>query len=202
MSEARQALLAKITDHVANHGLSDTSLRDLAEAVGTSHRMLIYHFGGRPGLVAALVEAMQASQRVVLDALAGEATSPTEIVAARWEELTRDEVLPFVKLFFEVLAHSLYGRPGTDGFLDGLTEPWITTGSAIADRLGLMIDVRDLRLGIAVIRGLLLDAVASGDIDGARDSLDRFLAMWDQAGTGAQGKLDPESTGAGGTLLA
>jgi AcrR family transcriptional regulator len=52
----RDALLAACTDHVLAEGLIGLSLRPLAKAVGTSDRMLIYHFGNRDGLVAAVID--------------------------------------------------------------------------------------------------------------------------------------------------
>ncbi|MEO6511060.1 MAG: TetR/AcrR family transcriptional regulator [Nocardioides sp.] len=52
----RDALLAACTDHVLAEGLIGLSLRPLAKAVGTSDRMLIYHFGSRDGLVAAIID--------------------------------------------------------------------------------------------------------------------------------------------------
>ena len=52
----RDALLAACTDHVLAEGLIGLSLRPLAKAVGTSDRMLIYHFGSRAGLVAAIID--------------------------------------------------------------------------------------------------------------------------------------------------
>ena len=38
-------------EYVAEHGVGDLSLRGLAAALGTSHRMLSYHFGSREGLL-------------------------------------------------------------------------------------------------------------------------------------------------------
>jgi AcrR family transcriptional regulator len=52
----RDTLLAACTDHVLAEGLIGLSLRPLAKAVGTSDRMLIYHFGNRDGLVAAILD--------------------------------------------------------------------------------------------------------------------------------------------------
>ncbi len=52
----RDVLLAACTDHVLEEGLIGLSLRPLAKAVGTSDRMLIYHFGSRAGLVAAIID--------------------------------------------------------------------------------------------------------------------------------------------------
>jgi len=64
MPETRQdALLAACTDHVLAEGLIGLSLRPMAKAVGTSDRMLIYHFGSRDGLVAAVID--EATKRSV-----------------------------------------------------------------------------------------------------------------------------------------
>lgn len=58
-STARQRLLDAAIEYTAEHGISDLSLRSLAAAPGTSHRMLIFHFGSREGLWGArVVEAL------------------------------------------------------------------------------------------------------------------------------------------------
>lgn len=175
---ARDDLLARTIEHVAAHGLSDVSLRDLAAAVGSSHRMLIYHFGSREGLVAAIVADVEATQRLALAELAEQATGPVELIRAQWTQLTDPALVPFVKLFFEVLALALHGRPGTEGFLVGLTDPWLDAASAVADRLDVDTDRDELRLGVAVVRGLLIEVVASGDAAPATASLERFLEQW------------------------
>ena len=63
MGAARDELLERIVTEVATHGLADRSMRELAAGVGSSHRMLLYHFGARDGLVAAIVAATEAAQR-------------------------------------------------------------------------------------------------------------------------------------------
>ena len=184
VSAAREELLARVMDHVAAHGLSDASLREIADAVGTSHRMLNYHFGGRAGLVAAIVEAMEARQREALRTLAEGATSPTEVMRAQWSELSRPELAPFVRLFFEVAALALHGRPGTEGFLADLTEPWLALAGGLAADLDAEVSADELRLGVAVVRGLLLDATASGDPAAAGRAFARFLELWDGSRVG------------------
>jgi AcrR family transcriptional regulator len=54
--DKREDLLERATDHVVENGLIGLTLRPLAAAIGTSDRMLIYHFGSRDDLVAAVVE--------------------------------------------------------------------------------------------------------------------------------------------------
>ncbi len=178
MSEARQELLERLVGHVAENGMSDASLRELALAVGTSHRMLLYHFGSREGMVAAVVATVEASQRQVLQDLAENATTPEQLVADQWRVLCDPAVAPFVRLFFEVVAQAMFERPGTEGFLDSLTEPWLQAGTDAATRLDIEVDPDEIRLGVAVVRGLLLEAVTSGDVDASTRSLERFLAMW------------------------
>jgi AcrR family transcriptional regulator len=50
-------------------GFSRLSLREIASGTGTSHRMLIYHFGSREGLLAEVVARIEAEQRVALASL-------------------------------------------------------------------------------------------------------------------------------------
>jgi AcrR family transcriptional regulator len=58
--ERRQAWLDGMAQHVLRHGLAQASLRPLAQAVGTSDRMLIYHFGSKDGVIGALLRHLAA----------------------------------------------------------------------------------------------------------------------------------------------
>ena len=175
----RERLLEKVTAHVAEHGLSGLSLRDLAAAIGTSHRMLNYHFGSRAGLISAIVEGMEARQRAVLDEIARTATTPSELLTRQWAGLTEPEVRPFVGLFFEVFSLAVHGESGTETFLDGLTAPWLAVGRDIAGRLDIVVTDAELLVGIAVVRGLLLEVLATGDVVAPTSAFEQFIAMWD-----------------------
>ena len=178
MSAARRALLDKVLAHVAAEGMSDLSLRELAAAVGSSHRMLIYHFGSREGLVAAICAEVEEQQRTGMVRLLAQVESPAEMVRAVWTQVSDPAVRPFVRLFFEVLAYALQERPGTEDFLRRLTEPWLERGGRAAAELGAEASAADLRLGVAVTRGLLIDLLASGDRAGTDEALERFATMW------------------------
>jgi AcrR family transcriptional regulator len=173
MASAHGALLARIVDDVARHGLHDRSLRELASAAGTSHRMVLYHFGSREGLVAEIVSAVEAAQRDLMRELTADADGPAALVRALWARLSRPEMHPFIRLFFEASSY-----PQTT---QERTTPWLEDAEDVAGRLGLTYDPVEVRLGVAVIRGLLLDVVSGADVDDATASLERFLTMW-QAG--------------------
>jgi len=158
----------------ATGGLADRSLRDLATAAGTSHRMLLFHFESRAGLVSAIVDAVESAQRDLLDELAEQVSSPAELVLALWNRVSSREMRPFVRLFFECVA--LTG--GT-----GLTDPWLDVATDVSERLGITLDQTELRLGVAVSRGLLIDVLATGDTRQATESIERFVHMWDPGGS-------------------
>jgi len=170
MGRARDELLRRVTAVVAREGLGDRSLRDVAAQAGTSHRMLLYHFGSRAGLVAAIVAQMEADQVRLLRELATGTESPQDLIRALWEELTRPEVLPFVRLFLETVALTSRG-PGDD-----LTAPWVDATTDLAVRWDLEVDPAVTRLGVAVVRGLLVDVLGGGSIPDATEALERFLA--------------------------
>ena len=50
--QKRVDLLERIVDYVMANGLSDLSLRPLADAVGTSPRVLLYYFTSKEELIA------------------------------------------------------------------------------------------------------------------------------------------------------
>ncbi|MBG0566385.1 TetR family transcriptional regulator [Actinoplanes aureus] len=169
MSDARDELLTRILDFAARDGLADRSLREIATGAGTSHRMLLFHFGSREGLLTAVVGAMEARQRATMTALAETASTPGELMTGVWRAVSDPEVRPFVRLFFEVFALTARGAaPGPAG----LTASWLDDAERAAERLGVAPDRAALRLGVAVARGLLIDLLAGEDpaeVDAAHD---------------------------------
>ena len=174
--QPRNRLLAAAIDYSLEHGIADVSLRELAEAIGTSHRMLIYHFGSKEQLMVAVVREVEAAQRRLFAAsLASDTGDPVDAARRLWRRVADRRMWPQERLFFEVYVQALLGRPGTEGFLDDVVGAWTTAdlaaggGAAAGDEV-------DLRLGVAVVRGLLLDLLATGDRRGVNQAFERYLA--------------------------
>jgi AcrR family transcriptional regulator len=176
---AREQLLLRVLAFAAADGIAGRSLREIAAGVGTSHRMLLYHFGSHEGLLAAIVASIEADQRALMTGIAASAGRPRQVMLGLWEQLARPELLPFVRLFFEVFGLVAQGTPGTEGLRESLTGPWLTQGAAAAGALGLTTDVAELRLGIAVARGLLLDLVAGAPWPEVDAAYRRFVDLYD-----------------------
>jgi AcrR family transcriptional regulator len=165
--DSRDVLLAKVFDFTAREGIAGRSLREIAAGAGTSHRMLLYHFGSREGLLAAIVGAMEARQRASMVELAATVKTPQELMRAIWEQVSSPEVRPFVRLFFEVFALTRAD----------LTTAWIEDALAVAGRLGVAPDPAAMRLGVAVPRGLLLDLLAGADRAEVDAAFELFIEM-------------------------
>ena len=172
----RDALLDKVMAYAAEQGLADKSLREIASGVGTSHRMLLYHFGSREGLLAALVASVEERQRAVLAALSEEG-DPAEVMLRLWEQVSQPALRPFIRLFFATVGLAVQGVPGTQALLDNLTTPWLEQGDAAARRLGVPADPATVRLGVAVSRGLLLELVAGAEPADVDASYRLFVEM-------------------------
>ncbi len=120
--QRRQELLNAVVEEVAAGGIGDRSLRDVAEAVGTSHRMLLHHFGSRNELLLAIVEEVERRQMAVLRDLPAE---PAEGVAAMWADVRRPELPPFERLFFECYARGAQGEQPFARMLPGAVDAWL-----------------------------------------------------------------------------
>ncbi|MBN2623250.1 MAG: TetR/AcrR family transcriptional regulator [Acidimicrobiales bacterium] len=179
---ARERLLDAAVDHAARHGVSDLSLRQLATALGTSHRMLIYHFGSKEGLLTEIVRRVESRQRAQVAALAGDdPTSPTSL-AELWDHFADESLWPWERLFFEVYAQALQGRPHARGLLDEAIDAWIDPLAEVLVARGTPpAHARDdARLMLAVTRGLLLDLLATRDRNGVDAAMRRFVALTDR----------------------
>jgi AcrR family transcriptional regulator len=179
-SNPREQLLERAIEHIAQRGISDLSLRELAAAIGTSHRMLIHHFGSKEGLWVEVVRAVEARQRAVLgDLLPDPAADPAAAMRAWWRHISDPALWPNERLFFEIYGQALQGRPGTEALLDGIVDSWLDEITAINIAGGMEPDFARAhgRLGIAVTRGLLLDLLATGDREGVDAAVEAWIAI-------------------------
>jgi AcrR family transcriptional regulator len=169
--ERRQELLDAVVKECAANGIGDRSLRDVAAAVGTSHRMLLHHFGSRNEFLLAIVEEVERRQRAMLRELPDE---PAAAIGAMWADLRRPELRPFERLFFECYARGVQGEQPFARMLPGAVDAWMSEDETTDPAL--------VRLGLAVMRGLLLDLVATDDRRGVDAAAQAFADLVQRAG--------------------
>lgn len=162
----RGQLLQAALQHFAANGVHNESLRGLAAQIGTSHRMLNYHFGSREGLLSAVVDAVEQRQRLAYADLMDSVGAGLPRAATRefWNRVV-EEALTYGPLVFELAAHAMQGERHAKGLRDTLVTPWIDvlTGSLVqAGRDPAVAEVQ-ARLALGVVNGLLFDLLLTGD---------------------------------------
>jgi len=130
----RDDLLDKVTDHLLARGLGDDSLRRMAQAAGTSDRMLIYHFGDKAALMGAAFALAGRRLTAILDAARPAPMGPE----ALWQGLERaagdPAIWPFLRLWLGLVARAAEGDAQARGHgqaLAAMFHDWIDAGLAL-----------------------------------------------------------------------
>jgi AcrR family transcriptional regulator len=179
---SRDRLLAATIDYVAEHGVSNLSLRGLAASIGTSHRMLLYHFGSKEQLLIEVIRAVEEEQRLLLVGVEVDPSlPPAEILRVMWKHISNPALWPNERLFFEMYGQALQHRAHTAGLLDDIVESWLEPIAALRRQQGVPDDVAraQARLDLAITRGLLLDLLATGDRAGVDAAIEQYGALYD-----------------------
>jgi AcrR family transcriptional regulator len=167
-SAREQELLQRAYEYVLQHGLMTLSLRPLADAIGSSPRVLLFLFGSKEGLVKALLARARAAELTFLNEIrpVGRADDFADVVRRVWQWLVAKEHRSMLVLWLETYAHSLVEPEGpyaqfalktVDDWLDLLATH--QTPQHRRTRAG----ATERALALAVLRGALLDLLASGD---------------------------------------
>jgi AcrR family transcriptional regulator len=128
--------------------------------------MLIHHFGSRDGLFVAIVDEVEARQREILRSLPRDETA----IEAMWTRLAARELWPLERLFFECYARGAQGESPFDRLVPALVDDWLALFPRGRTR-------DQARLVLAVMRGLLLDLVATEDRAGVDRAMKEFVSI-------------------------
>ena len=157
--ERRQVWTREATDYALEHGLIGLSLRPLAASLGTSDRMLLYHFGTKDDLVAAVLR--ESNDRAVAG-VSGLPPSPDLRAAVHdlWALVRSPGLAACSRLYVEAAALGLLGREPYASVVREANERWFgslvthLTKSGVARPLA----KRAARITDAAFMGFQLDA--------------------------------------------
>lgn len=177
----RPAILAACAQVAMAGNLRDLSLKHLSQAVHVSPRMLIYHFGSAEALISETLIRVQQLMRDQLQSrlVQDRSRDARNVLQALWDHCTSAEMLPFFRSYYFFIGETL-GRPGHNAefiefSIDSL-RGWIKACLA-GHRPGL--SELDCSIVSGVLRGLLIDVLATGDrrrtTAAYRAFLDRFV---------------------------
>ena len=178
--DRREELCGKALEYFLEHGLANLSLRPLAEKIGTSARLLIFHFGSKDGLVSAVMAEvrlrMQASFTTLMRESRGQAN-----MESFWAWTISPSNSAYVRLLFEVQVLALQNPAAYAHYLEGGSASWL----AVIE--GTLLPSPNRRaiatLCVAVIDGLVLEYFSTGDLDRTTEALRVFVSLLDAAQT-------------------
>jgi AcrR family transcriptional regulator len=159
MATRREELLEATIGYLLDNGVSGLSLRPLAAAIGTSARLLIYHFGSRDKLVhAALSAILQRVQETFL--IMQSETTLERALLQFWNFATDKENEGTLRLIFEVHGLAPHHPEMFGDYTRNSLRSW---RRLLVQKIGGRRREEKATLTIAVVDGLLLDYLATGD---------------------------------------
>ena len=165
-------LLDEILDYVTTHGLSDLSLRPLAKALGTSTYTLTYQFGSKEEMVVDLMAHAEAKHLAAMDRLPADRTVQG-LLEALFDAASDEPGQQWNRLLLEMVTmivrdEEIYGR-----FDGAIVRDRVDRFQALLIETGL--DAQKARrvatVLSAVLQGLIVDLLATGDTDRVREAL-------------------------------
>ena len=176
-SARREELLQAAYRYASERGLAEMSLRPLAASIGSSPRVLLYLFGSKDGLIRALLQRSRTEELQLLAEIRAETGGVVTVADRIWSWLAAEHRRGLLSLWLEGYARSLVEPAGPwADFARSTVEDWLEllasrqpdphTGAARSERT----------LVLAVLRGALIDLLATGDTRRVGDAVDSFLA--------------------------
>jgi AcrR family transcriptional regulator len=175
----RQAeLFERAYEYALGHGLADLALRPLAAAIGSSPRVLLFLYGSKEGLVRALLARAREDELALLASL----SSPRDLASAvetTWEWLAAGAHRPLNTLWLDAYARSLTEPSGPwAGFAQQTVADWLDVLAAAQPpaRRRTAAGSAARSLALAVLRGALIDLLATGEQTRASRAVSVYVA--------------------------
>ena len=126
-SPRKKELLEKSYRYVLQHGLIDMSLRPLAEAIGSSPRVLLFLFGSKDGLVRELLARAREAELAMLQTIAQQGDDDlAEAASWLWQWLSDAKHRDLLYLWVEAYGRSLTTPQGPwGGFAESTVRDWL-----------------------------------------------------------------------------
>jgi AcrR family transcriptional regulator len=169
-SARRTELLDRAYRYALEHGLAELSLRPLAAAIGSSPRVLLYLFGSKDGLIRAVLGRARTDELLYLAHLRDHRdhrfSDLATLAEQLWAWLADSHHRPLLMLWVEGYGRSLIEPDGPwAGFARVTVADWLEVLAAAQppEQCRTARGQRQRTLTLAVLRGALLDLLATGD---------------------------------------
>lgn len=179
--KTKETLILRAIDYILANGVRDFSLRSISAEIGTSHRVLSYHFGSKEEFIQEVMNNVFQSWLEIISGIDIEhCSSSSEALLLLWDRISHPDVFIYSRIGFEMIAWK--GRVKATREL--MPESFWAEPLERISRLSNLdpsrtdSDVRVIRL---MIRGLISQLAATDNPDECRRSLLDFLDWRDKA---------------------
>jgi AcrR family transcriptional regulator len=176
MTQRKDQLRSAALDYLLQHGVANASLRPMAAALGTSARILMFHFKSKEGLLQEVLEELHRRlQAAFVSMVERDRARRVSPLKRFWLWATRAENYPYMRLLYEAQIIAVQNPAEYGRYLTKASADWhaISVGALSESiRSGPM-----ATLCIAVFDGLLLEFMSTGDLRGTTKALEHFIAI-------------------------
>jgi AcrR family transcriptional regulator len=184
-SARHQELLDRAYQYVLENGLAEMSLRPLAAAIGSSPRVLLFLFGSKDGLIRALLARARADELAVLDRVRSEATDEglAAVMQGTWSWLADRYHRQLLLLWLQAYSRALTEPTGPwADFARSTVEDWlaILANAQSSPRRRTKAGRAERTLALSVLRGALLDLLATDDVERTTAAVAEAIELLEQ----------------------
>lgn len=174
----RETIISAAADYLLEKGNLSDSIRDIAKNVGTSHRMINYHFGSPDVFWEAVVNEIRKKEILRIRDLHAENHVPLS-ATSYIRTFATNEYRKVFSVVLEIYTKALANPQAYADFRNSYIDDWIASISqAAVARYQLDAELAKTlaRIKVAFIRGILLDYFVTND----EPALMRACAQLDQ----------------------
>jgi AcrR family transcriptional regulator len=177
MRERKEEILQRLMRYFSDYGLSELSLRPMAAKVGTSARLLIFHFGSKDNLIAEVLDHINAKLRASLNELLQKPAGGPRIapIRAYWNWAVAEKNLASFKVMYELQLLAARNPKRFGKYLQRSSLEWLELVTDILPKEQRMAAWSTLYC--AVFDGLFLELLATGDKKRTGAALDTFVDL-------------------------
>jgi len=170
--QKKQELLEQCLAAAIEAGALDSSINGIAKRIGTSGRMLVYHFGSKQELERQLIGLLEARLREKLWSFQSvsleEADCLAEPLLEMWSHLTSPAMCGLLKLTMELNQRAIQGNSETQHFIEQESKKWV-------DSLLNFTNDKTTALSLFhLFQGAILDFLTTGNTQRGYQSINAF----------------------------
>jgi AcrR family transcriptional regulator len=195
MSSRKSDLLDAALRYLVEHGIANASLRPIAAALGTSPRILMFHFRSKEGLLQAVFAELHSRLQASLRAMASLDSDPALGPPLRrfWQWATSKDNFPYFRLLYEAQIVALQNPQEYGRYLRKTSSDWRETALDLMSPS--LKSTAMASLCIAVFDGLMLELMSCKDMKRVTEALDLFISIVTTASPSRESHLPTRKRG-------